>query len=254
MRGTRVSVESQAELLEPASKYHAGCALHHAPVVCFVLSAADSSLYPSFVICGSLSKRSLGGQVNSDVWPDTTSEEFQEGIPSQLWWICLWDLFFSFVKAQIGSIRHPFCWKVEQCVSDLKAYNYICTNKLKSVRLCVSCFMYWRWHALWQSDDVWCPLVWLQVGETRHLSPGPSQPSGHLAHAFRKPSHQTGSNQCLCIPIDLVKVGETSIDRTHSNTHTCAHLLHSQTRWTHHSFKGFFNCLCISRASIWISS
>lgn len=84
MRRTRVSVESQAELLEPASNYHAGCALHRAPAVCFVLSAAaDSSLYP-FATCGSLSKRSLGGQVNSDV-PDTTSEEFQEGIPSQLW-------------------------------------------------------------------------------------------------------------------------------------------------------------------------
>ena len=66
---------------------------------CFVLSAADSSLYPFFVICGSLSKRSLGGQVNSDVWPDTTSEEFQEGIPSQLWWICLLRSFFQLCES-----------------------------------------------------------------------------------------------------------------------------------------------------------
>lgn len=236
MRRTRVSVESQAELLEHASNYHAGCALHHAPVVCFVLSAADSSLYPFFVICGSLSKRSLGGQVNSDVWPDTTSEEFQEGIPSQLWWICLWDLFSALWKLRLGVSGIHSAGKLSNVfLISRPTITYVQIKK----SLSVSCFMYWRWHALWQSDDVRCPLVWLQVGETRHLSPGPSRPSGHLAHAFRKPSHQTGSNQCLCLPIDLVKVGETSIDRTHSNTHTCAHLLHSQTRWTHHSFRNF---------------
>jgi len=157
------------------------------------------------------------------------------------------------VKAQIGSIRHPFCWKVEQCVSDLKAYNYICTNKLKSVRLCVSCACIEGGMplAVW-----WCLMSlgltssrWNKASFTRTITA-----QWAFGPCLQKPSHQTGSNQCLCLPIDLVKVGETSIDRTHSNTHTCAHLLHSQTRWTHHSFKGFFNSLCISRASIWISS
>ena len=107
-------------------------------ILCYQLQIHhDSSLHPCFVICGSLRKRSLGGQVNSDVWPDTTSEEFQEGITSQ--WL-IWHLFqlceSSDWEHQMASILLLESWAMCFWSQGPQLHMY---SKLKSVRLCVSC-------------------------------------------------------------------------------------------------------------------